>query len=349
MTFDALVDDGHEQVTYFSDPETGLRAIIAVHDTSLGPGCGGTRIYDYESEAEALRDALRLSEAMTYKTAAADLDLGGAKAVVLGDPDEIKTEALLEAYGRAVDSLGGRYITAVDLNSTVEDMDVIARETDHVVLTSDKLGPASSITAHGVYHGLRACVEHVYGTDSLDGIDVVVQGIGKAGRPLAAQLVEDGASVTVSDIDERAVEQFTDEYDVEAVAPDAVYEEPCDVFAPCAVGGVINDETIPKLSCDIIAGSANNVLAERRHARDLMERDILYGPDYVLSAGGVTAGAVERAGGDREDAYEQAATIGDRMAQFIERAEEREITVLAAADEYVRERIDAQETPRFTQ
>ena len=344
MVFADIGDAGHEQVSYFTDPETGLRAIVAVHDTTLGPGLGGTRILDYDSEDDALEDVLRLSRAMTYKAAAADLPLGGAKAVVLGDPDEVKSESLLEAYGRAVDCMAGRYITSVDVNTTVADMDVVKRTTDNVVGTSDGLGTASPITAHGVFHGIRACAEHVYGTDSPGDLDVVIQGIGKVGRALAEELLDHGASVAVSDVDRDAVEAFAAEHDVETVAPDEVYERSCDVFAPCAVGGVIDDDTVPKLGCDIVAGGANNVLAERRHAGALWERGILYAPDYVINAGGLITVAKEHFGGTREAAYEEAEGIGDRLLEMIERAEKRDTTVLAAAEAYAEERIEAAES-----
>lgn len=344
MSFGRIVDGGHEQVVYSSDPETGLCAITAIHDTHLGPGVGGTRFLEYDSEEAALEDALRLSKAMTYKTAAADLDFGGAKTVIVGDPDELKTEALLEAYGRAVDSLGGRYVTAIDVNTTVEDMDVVARETDYVVATSAGPSSPSAITAYGIYHGIRACVERVYGTDSLADIDVVVQGLGKVGRALAEELLDAGASVTVSDVDERAVDGFVDEQGVDSVAPEAVYEQPCDVFAPCAIGGIINDQTVPKLQCEIVAGGANNALARRSHARELARRDVLYAPDYVLNAGGLITGVVEMEGGSLEDARTETAKIGDRLRTMIERADERGTTVLEAADEYAEERIGAAET-----
>lgn len=344
MVFASIGDDGHEQVSYFSDPETGLQAIVAIHDTTLGPSLGGTRILDYDSEDDALEDVLRLSRAMTYKAAAADLPLGGGKAVVLGDPDDVKSEALFEAYGRAVDCLAGRYITSVDVNSSVADMDVVARETDHVVGTSDGMQDPSPITAHGVFHGIRACVESVYGTDSVRDRDVVVQGLGKVGRALAEELLADGASVTVTDVDEDTVEAFARDHDVETIAPDAVYSRSCDVFAPCAIGGVINDETIPQLDCDVVAGGANNVLAERRHANALRERDILYAPDYVINGGGLIAVAKEYLGGTREEAAEEAAAIGDRLRELIDLADDRDTTVLEAADAYARDRIETTET-----
>ena len=339
MVFESIGESGHEQVSYFTDPETGLRAIVAIHDTRLGPGLGGTRILDYETETDALEDVLRLSEAMTYKAAAADLKLGGGKAVILGDPDEVKSEAALEAYGRAVDCLAGRYVTSVDVNSGVADMDVVARETDHVVGTSDGLGDPSPITASGVFHGIRACAEAVYGSDSLADREVTIQGLGKVGRELAERLLEAGASVTVSDVDAGAVEAFAAAHDVETVAPEAVYDHPCDVFAPCAIGGVVNDDTVPRLDCDIVAGAANNVLAERRHAAALRDRGILYAPDYVINAGGLITVAEEYRGGTLEAAAERAAGIGDRLLELIERADAADATVLEAAEAYAEERL----------
>ncbi|ELY53365.1 Leu/Phe/Val dehydrogenase [Natronococcus jeotgali] len=339
MVFDEIGDAGHEQVSYFTDPETGLRAIVAIHDTTLGPSLGGTRILDYETEDAALEDVLRLSEAMTYKAAAADLPLGGGKAVILGDPDEVRTEATLEAYGRAVDCLGGRYITSVDINSSAAEMDVVARETDHVVGASDGLQNPSGVTAHGVFCGIRACVDYVYGEDDLEGLEVVVQGLGKVGRSLAEELLEAGAAVTVSDVDREALEAFAAEHGTETVEPDAVYERSCDVFAPCAIGGILNDETIPTLECDIVAGAANNVLAERRHAEALRERGILYAPDYVINAGGLITVAKDHFGGTYEEAYAEAEAIEGRLRGMIERADEEGTTVLEAAAAYAEERI----------
>lgn len=344
MVFDARDHRDHEQVTYFSDEETGLKSIVAIHDTALGPSLGGTRILDYDTEADALRDVLRLSRAMTYKAAAADLDLGGGKAVVIGDPEEIKTEALMRAYGRAVDCLDGRYITSVDVNSGVDDMEIIKEETDHVVGTRDGLGDPSPVTAHGVLHGVRACVEHVYGTGTLSDVDVAVQGLGKVGYDLASGLAERGASVTVTDINDHKMEKFTEEHDVEAVAPDDIYDVGCDVFAPCAFGGAINDETIPRLTCDIVAGAANNILEnEQRHAGMLKDEGILYAPDYVINAGGLITVYHEYHGGTEQQAFDDAEEIGDRLLTMIERAEDEDTTVLGAANAYAEERIEDEE------
>ena len=338
MVHAEMAEFGHEQVTHFADEATGLRAIVAIHDTTLGPGLGGTRLLPYETGDEALYDVLRLSNAMTYKAAAADLDLGGGKAVIVADPGE-KTPELMAAYGRMVDRLGGRYITSVDINTGVDDMDVITGETDHVVGTSDGLGDPSPVTSRGVFAGLRACVEHTYGTDDLSDRTVVIQGVGKVGRGLAELLVDHGATVKVSDVDTEAVHELAAENDLGIVAPDDVYAESCDVFAPCAVGGVINDETISQLECDVVAGGANNVLERREHAAALHDRDILYAPDYVINAGGLITVAMEHEGETMEKALEQAEAIGDRMLEMIERAEDEGTTVLDAADAYAEERI----------
>lgn len=344
MALSTIDDAGHEQVSYFVDEETGLRAIVGIHDTHLGPGLGGTRIYDYDTDEAALRDVLRLSRAMTYKAAAADLPLGGGKAVIVGDPDEIKSDALFEAYGRAVDALGGRYITSVDMNTTIEDMDVVKRETDYVAGTSDGLGNPSPITARGALASIETCVDHVYGDPSLEGVEVLVQGIGKVGRPLAEDLLDRGAEVTVTDVDEAAVESFVEKTGADSIGADAVYGHPCDVFVPCAIGGVINDETLPELTCDVIVGVANNVLEERRHAEALQNRDILYAPDYVVNAGGLITVTKEYLGGTREEAFEDAEAIGDRLHTMIDRAETEGTTVLDAADAYAEARIAGAET-----
>lgn len=344
MVFTASDHRDHEQVSYFADEETGLRSIVAIHDTTLGPSLGGTRIRDYETEDDALRDVLRLSRAMTYKAAAADLGLGGGKAVIVGDPDEIKDEALIRAYGRAVDCLDGRYITSVDVNTAVEDMDVIEEHTDHVVGTSDGLGDPSPVTAHGVLHGIRACVEHRYGTDTVSGVDVAVQGLGKVGSDLATALAERGASVTVTDIEDDKIEAVRAECEVDAVAPDEIYDADSDVFAPCAFGGAINDDTIPRLACDVVAGGANNILQdEHRHAAMLDEADVLYAPDYVINGGGLITVYYEYLDRTKEDALDDAEAIGDRLLTMFERAEDTEMTVLEAANEYAEDRIASED------
>jgi leucine dehydrogenase len=261
----------------------------------------------------------------------------------MGDADEVKTDDLLRMYGRAVDTLGGRYITAEDVNTAVADMEVVTEETDHVVgLAEDHggLGDPSPVTAHGVFHGIKACCKEQYGDESLDDVTVLVQGVGKVGSALVANLVDAGANVKVSDIDEDAVQDRVDEFGVTAVDPDNVYGEPCDVFAPCALGGVINDETVPQLQCDIVAGSANNVLGERRHAEQLKENGILYAPDYVINAGGLITVVEEMHGNDKDAAYDEAEKIRSRLETYIERARDEDVTTVQAADEYAEERME---------
>lgn len=337
MVFDRMTDHGHETVTYFSDPDTGLRAIVAIHDTTLGPALGGTRMLPYDTEEDALHDVLRLSEAMTYKAAAADLELGGGKAVIVGDPDA-KTDAMMSAYGKAVDALDGRYITSVDVNTAVEDLDVIARETDHVVGVSDGLGDPSPVTSYGVFRGVEETAAYELGRPVSE-LSVTIQGVGKVGAGLAERLLERGAEVTVSDVDTDSLTAFAAEHDVETVPPEDVYAEPCDVFAPCAIGGVLNDETIPQLECDVVAGAANNVLERREHARALQKRGIRYAPDYVINAGGLITVYTEYIGGTIDDAFEEADAIGDRLVDLYERADGRDVTALEAAEEYAEERL----------
>jgi len=337
MTLSEMRERGHEQVSYFYDDDTGLQTIIAIYDTRLGPAVGGTRIWDYDDEGDALRDALRLSQAMAHKTATAGLDLGGGKAVILGDPEEVKTPELLREYGRVVDEFGGRFITGEDVNVDTEDLKTIEEETPYV--GGQDIGYGAEVTAHGVIHGMRACLDEVHGTDTLDGVDVVVQGCGKVGSALVEELVDEGAIVTVADLDSEKVDRLVDTHGVDSVPPEDVYAMSCDVFAPCALGGVINDDTVPQLDCDIVAGSANNVLEERRHGEALHERDILYAPDYVVNAGGLIAGFVEAWGGTREDAIAKVEEVRDRMERVIKIADDGGITTVTAADRYAERRM----------
>lgn len=335
MTLTAMRTDGHEQVSYVRDPDAGLEAIIAIFDTRLGPAVGGTRVYDYETEDDALADALRLSRAMAYKCAAAGIAYGGGKGVILADPSE-KTDALLRAYGRAVDTFGGSFITGEDVNVGVEDLEVM-RETTRYVGGSDDAGVA--VTAHGVRHGMRACLAHRHGDPSLAGRVVVVQGAGSVGSELVAQLADAGADVAVADLDRDRAERLRQAHGVRVLDPVAVFEIDCDVFAPCALGGVIDRETVPRLACDVVCGSANNQLADRSMAAALADRGILYAPDYVVNAGGLIAGTVEAQGGTAADAYEVAAGIEDRLGRILERAETDGSTPLAAADRFAERRM----------
>jgi leucine dehydrogenase len=339
MTFSEMIESGHEKISFFHHEGTGLRCIVAIYDTRLGPAVGGTRMLDYGSEQEALRDVLRLSKAMAYKTAAAGFNAGGGKAVIIGDPETAKTDELLRRYGQAVDSMGGQFLTGEDMNITIEDVKVIGEETDFVGGT--EIGEGAEVTAYGVVHAIEACLRERGGDGSVSDTEVLVQGCGKVGTPLVEELVERGADVKVSDIDDEVVATVETEYGVTSVDPEAVYSEPCDVFAPCATGGVINDRTIPALGCDIVAGSANNVLQEDRHADDLEERGIIYAPDYVINAGGLIAGMGELRGASLEEVYAHAEEIGDRLEKIFEIRREEGITSVAAANRYAEGQMDA--------
>lgn len=334
---------GHEQVSFFSDPRTGLRAIIAIHSTALGPALGGCRVWPYESEAAALNDVLRLSRAMTYKNAAMGLPLGGGKAVIIADSGLDKSPELFEAFGRAVESLGGRYITAEDVGTEPEDMEAVKRMTAHVAGLPDTSGDPSPATAFGIYSGIRAALRHVFGSDDLAGRRVAVQGLGAVGMSLCEYLAKDGASLIVTDIAQKRIDYAVRELGAEAVASEAIYDADCDVFAPCALGAVVNDQTVPRFRARIIAGSANNQLAEARHADALRARGIVYVPDFIINGGGVINIAVElQPGGyDRERAYVQIGTIGDKVTTALAMAEERDISTDAAAMLMAQERLQA--------
>jgi leucine dehydrogenase len=302
----------YEEVVFFHDPPSGLRAIVSIHSTVLGPALGGTRFYPFGSEDEALRDVLRLSRGMTYKAAAAGLDLGGGKAVIMGDPTRDKSEELLRAYGRFLESLGGRYITAEDVGTSREDMDLLRRETRWVTGVSERLGGSgdpSPVTAYGVFQGLRACAEEALRTPSLEGVRIVVQGVGKVGYHLVKHLSEAGAVITVADVDVDAVARAVNEFGVETVEPDKAHAVECEIFAPCALGGVIRDDTLPNLKCAVVAGAANNQLERPEHGEALAEQGILYAPDFVINAGGLINVADELIGYDRERAMRRVEAI----------------------------------------
>ena len=277
----------HEQVVFCSDEASGLRAIIAIHNTNRGPALGGCRMWPYDSEEAAITDVLRLSRGMTYKAAIVDLPLGGGKSVIIGDPKRDKSDALLAAMGRAIDRLGGRYITAEDVGTTVADMDAMRLETPHVRGVSGSSGDPSPVTAYGVFMGLCAAAAHRFGSDELAGLKVAVQGLGNVGYHLCKHLEDHGAELIVADMNEEAVERAVNVFGATAVSPDDIIDQDVDIFAPCALGGVINDDTIPRLKAAVVAGAANNQLAEDRHGKVLMERGILYAPDYAINAGGL--------------------------------------------------------------
>jgi leucine dehydrogenase len=335
---------GHKKVMLCADPDTGLRAVIAIHSTALGPATGGTRMWPYESDDQAVLDALRLARGMTYKYAAAGVDLGGGKGVIIGDPKTDKTEALLRAYGRFVDSLRGEYITGEDVGTTLEDMETIYAETDHVVTLPEHCGGAGDIspaTALGSVMATKACAERVWGTPSLEGRRVALQGLGTVGSKALALLLTEGADVVVTDLDKQKVTWARDTHGVAAVAPEEIYRQDADIFAPYALGGVINDETIPQLRGRIVAGSANNILAEERHGDELERRGLVYAVDYVANSGGTIFDTDRlRKGGFQPDrAMANVRRIFERIHEIFDIAAARQLPLYRAADLLAEQRI----------
>lgn len=338
--------DGHEQVLYSSDPGSGLRCIIAIHSTALGPALGGTRFYPYASEEEALVDVLRLSRAMTYKAACAGLDLGGGKAVIIGDPATAKSEALLRAYGRMVASLGGRYVTACDVGTQPADMATIARETRWVSGASPEEGGSGDsgiMTAYGAYVGIRACAERVWGSTDLRGRHVAIQGVGKVGRKLVEHLAADGARLTVADVDEAATAWAAEHAGAAVVSVDKVHAVDADIFSPNALGGVLNDDTIPELQCRVVAGAANNQLLRPEHDAALADAGILYAPDYVINAGGLiqVGDELHPEGHSPERTRGRVLAIGERLQQVFALADSAGVPTNEAAGRVAEQRIAA--------
>ena len=333
----------HERVVFGHDKGTGLKAIIAIHDTTLGPAMGGCRMWPYASEDAALSDALRLSRGMTYKNALAGLDFGGGKAVIIGDPKRDKSTALFEAFGRFVDSLAGRYLSAEDVGISPGDVEIMHRQTAHVIgIARDNMtdGDPSPATAWGVFHGLAAAVRHRMARTSLDGLRVAVQGAGHVGYHLMRHLDEAGAKLLVSDIDPALVARAVREFGAEAVPVDAIYDVSADVFAPCALGAVINDDTLGRLKVQVVAGSANNQLEQDRHGGDLGRRGILYAPDYVINAGGVIHISHEGPAYQRQAAYDHCARLYDVLADLFRRAERAGVATNVMADRMAEERLE---------
>jgi len=340
--FDHPEFDAHEQIVQGFDAKTGLKTVIAVHDTRLGPALGGCRVWAYADDADALTDALRLSRGMTYKNALAGLDLGGGKAVIIADPRKDKTPELLAAFGRQVDRLGGTYITAEDVGVSDADMEIVAGETPHVRGTrATGLGDPSPYTALGIFVGIKAALMHRFGSDSLEGRTVCVQGLGHVGMGVARLLHEAGATLTVADLHAPAVERAVAEFGATAVAPEAAHAQKADVFAPCALGAVLNDGTIPELGAPIVAGAANNQLAEARHDAALAARGILYAPDYAINAGGAISIALARPGGDDTAVRDKVIAIGQTLAHIFQRAEALKQPTQAVADAMAEERLAA--------
>ncbi|HWB65991.1 MAG TPA: Glu/Leu/Phe/Val dehydrogenase dimerization domain-containing protein [Mycobacteriales bacterium] len=339
--FDSVA--GHEQVVFCNDPATGLRAIIAIYSTALGPALGGTRFYPYADEDAALADVLNLSCAMAYKAACADLDLGGGKAVIIGDPATDKTEPLLRAYGRFVQSLGGRYYTACDVGTYVEDMDVVARECSFVTGRSPAHGGAgdsSILTAFGVFQGMRAAAEVAWGQPTLRGRRVGIAGVGKVGHHLVEHLLDDGADIVIADVARDAVDRVRVVHpQVDAVAPEELLAQPIDVYAPCALGGALADDTVPQLTARVVCGAANNQLAHPGIEKLLEERGILYAPDYVVNSGGLIQVADEIAGYSEPRARAKAAGIFDTTRRIFALAEAERVPPSVAADRLAERRM----------
>ncbi len=338
------VFQGHEQVVFCADKASGLRAIIAIHSTALGPALGGTRFYPYATEEAALADVLELSRGMTYKNAMAGLDHGGGKAVIIGDPARDKSEALLRAYGRFVQSLGGRYVTACDVGTYSPDMDDVARESRFVTGRTEASGGAgdsSVLTAFGVFQGMRAAAERVWGEPTLRGRRVGIQGVGKVGRRLADLLAEDGARLVINDVDPAATARVVARHPMTTVVEttDELLASGLDVYAPCALGQALTDEVAATLEARIVCGGANNQLAHPGIEKVLAERGVLYAPDYVVNAGGVIQVADELTGFSMARARERAARIFDTTKRIFELAEQDAVPPAVAADRMAERRM----------
>lgn len=329
--FDTIAEMGHEQIALCHDPAAGYRGIIAIHSTTLGPALGGTRFWKYASDEEAIIDALRLARGMTYKNAVAGLNLGGGKSVIIGDNRIRDREMIFRAHGRFVESLGGRYITAEDVGTSTGDMDFVQMETEFVSGLAGKSGDPSPVTARGVFRAIEASAHWRWGKDDLSGKTVSIQGCGHVGYFLATQLHEVGAKLVVTDIDAERVKRVVDETGAKAVKPDDIYAARADIFAPCALGGIINDKTLPKLKVEIVAGAANNQLLEERHGDELEKKGILYAPDYVANAGGVINVYSELAGWDAKRSLRKADEIYNTVLTVYEIAKADRIATHVAA------------------
>ncbi|MGH7455039.1 MAG: Glu/Leu/Phe/Val dehydrogenase dimerization domain-containing protein, partial [bacterium] len=342
--FNVMQDHNHEEVLFCQDRDSGLRAIIAIHDTTLGPALGGMRLWPYKSEEDAIEDVLRLSRGMTYKSAAAGLNLGGGKAVIIGDPQRDKNEVLFRAFGRFVHGLNGRFITGEDVGTEVNDMVWVKIETPWVLGDPEIIGGSgdpSPVTARGVYFGLKACSEAVFDTPSMRGRKVAIQGVGHVGYYLAEFLHKEGAKLLVTDIRKDRVQRCVEAFGATAVEPDKIFDVDADIFAPCALGAILNDETIPRLKFKVIAGGANNQLADEiKHGRMLMEKRILYAPDYVINAGGLINVANELEGYHREKALKEAEGIYSTLKKVIEIARKENIPAGEASNRFAERRIE---------
>ena len=333
---------GHEQVLFCNDEATGLKAIIAVHNTVLGPALGGTRVWAYNNEMEALNDVLRLSRGMTYKNAISGLNLGGGKAVIIGDARTIKSEALFRRFGKFVNGLAGKYITAEDVGVSPLDMNYVSMETQHVVGLPGKSGDPSPVTAYGVYMGMKAAAKIQFGSDSLTGKKIAVQGVGHVGEYLVKHLTEEGALVSITDIHEDTLSRVAQTYGAKIVAPKDIYDIDMDIYAPCALGATINDDTLSRLKCSVIAGAANNQLMdEQKHGVEVMKKGIIYAPDFTINAGGVINCFSEVQGLSAAWAHSKAEEIYTTIHSIVKRSQDTQIPTYQIANKMAEERIEA--------
>ena len=332
----------HEQLLFCNDNESGLKAIIAIHNTVLGPALGGTRMWTYNNEMDALNDVLRLSRGMTYKNSISGLNLGGGKAVIIGDSRSMKSEALMRRFGKFVNSLSGKYITAEDVGISPIDMTYVSMETDHVVGLPGKSGDPSPVTAHGVYVGMKACAKHQFGSDSLAGKKVAVQGVGHVGEYLVKALAEEHAEIFISDIHEPTLKRVAEQYGAHVVGLNEIYDVDMDIYAPCALGATVNDDTLSRLKCSIIAGAANNQLKQETvHGRAVMEKGIIYAPDFAINAGGVINCYSEVKGLSSEWAMGKAEEIYSTIYNIVKRSADENIPTYQIANKMAEERIEA--------
>jgi len=341
--FSQLEAYGHKKIVFCSDPDTGLKAIIAIHDTTLGPALGGTRMWAYKNEADALYDVLRLSKSMTYKSAIAGLNLGGGKAVIIGDSRRDKSEALLRKFGRFIKNLNGEFITAEDVGTNPRDMEYIRMETQYVTGVPETIGGSgdpSPITALGVFMGIKACVKELYGNDNLAGRSVIVQGIGHVGENLVRLLRDENAKVYASDINEDSLIQIAKKYNAQAVSNNTIFDIDADIYAPCALGATINTSTINKLKCAIIAGSANNQLEdETLHGQMLLDKGILFAPDYVINAGGIINCYSELMGFSKKRTMQLTENIYEATRNVLKLSKAEKISAIEAANKIAEKRI----------
>ena len=343
--FGQLSFDNHEQIVFCNDEDTGLKAIIGIHNTTLGPALGGTRMWQYKSEWEALNDVLRLSRGMTYKSAITGLNLGGGKAVIIGDAKTQKNDALMRKFGEYVNSLSGKYITAEDIGMETRDMDVIREVTPHVTGVSEAIGGSgnpSPVTAYGVYMGMKAAAKYRFGTDNLEGKKILVQGVGHVGETLVKHITDEGAKVILNDINESRLEELSKKYGANVVLGNDIYGLDVDIYAPCALGATINDESISQLKAKVIAGAANNQLAdELKHGRLLREKGIAYAPDFLINAGGIINVYAEIVGYDKAESIKRTENIYNTTLDIFNLAEKESITTHQAAFNIAQSRIDA--------